>query len=243
MRKDDDFIDQDFMEESKTYSPVAITIIASIIIIAVLGVGYLYKNYKHNNVEEIIIIEADIDETKSQPLDPGGMVVSNLDKDVYDTIDKVSSRKNLESTETLLPPSEEPIDKKTLAVAQDSAIEETKVKENFKEVVENTEEYIKPIVQDKIRKKSKFAGKTENFYKVQIASFKSKKDAQKEWSILSKRYPKMIGKHKHYIVSKNIEGKGIFQRLQVGPFSNEQTARRACSEFKAAGVNCFIIKP
>ncbi len=286
---EDDLNDYLSEEPNKGYN--IITLLAIFLVAAglIATAWYIYNSYKNKNDDDIIVITADHDEIKVKPSDPGGMVVDNMDKAVYDTID--GSHKNETKIEIILPPSEEPIDKKSI-IAEDKStshhlssekqeiITAIKIDENEntakintssskeqskpikttkpdtkkepkiakliaieKAAEEKIEEYIKPTAKTQAKNKSSFIKKHETFYKVQVASFKSSNEAEKEWSNLSKRFPKLIGIHKHYVTSKNIEGKGIFHRLQVGPFDDENTAHAACKKFKESGVNCFIIKP
>lgn len=274
--KDDDLKDiDDLLEEPhKGYNRVALITIILVSIALIISVYYMYSSSKDKNDDQVIIISADEEEIKVQPLDPGGMVVSNMDKTIYDSIDGNDREK--EKSEILLPPSEEPIDRKEIllktefvdsqekiltsdddvsankiveskkqtAKAKSLSKEKAKVTEVSEEVIESSkEEYIKPIPQKETKVKAKFVKKSESFYKIQIASFKSSGEAQKEWNNLSKKFPKLIGIYKHYIVTKNIEGKGIFYRLQVGPFDSESKAYDKCNKFKGSGINCFIIKP
>lgn len=215
-------------------------IVGIIIVFAlILSIYYLFSKSTPSEIEEVIIISAEEDENdnKEQPMDPGGMVVSNVDKDIYDTIDKNSKRKD--DVQVLLTPTEEPVNKSEL-LSQDEPEQKTTEVTSKKEP---KEEFIKPVAQNKNIKHKKFAKQTDQSYRVQIASFKSKKDSEKQWKLLSKKYSKLLSGYEHYIVSKDIEGKGIFQRLQVGPFENKRAAKNACSEFKDHGLNCFVIKP
>lgn len=297
-----------FEEQTKSYSILTLSIIIVASIGLIVGAWYIYKSYQNKNYDEVVVISADQDEIKTLPLDPGGMVVNNMDKDVYNTIDK--NYKNNEKVEVLLPAAEEPINKKELLLAEMSPpvkqIDATSpapvvpaapaapaAPDNKPEVVESpvtiepkqkiaepaikskpvieqpqapakkkleakeaptaiaqnskseedSEEYIKPVTAVESKNKAKFASKPENFFKVQIASFKSVSDAEKEWKILTRKHPKILSSYQRYIVSKEIEGKGLFQRLQVGPFESESAAKKACSQFKEVGINCFIIKP
>ena len=290
-----------FEERTKSYSIVTLSIIILVSIGLMIAAWYIYKSYQTKNYDEVVVVSADQDEIKVQPSDPGGMVVNNMDKDDYDTIDK--NRNKTEKAEILLPPAEEPINKKDLLLANMSpavkkleelpvanepapvaqaaptpvvkieepkalvmAKEEPKVitaspkaeeKKSIKstmvikapvvepkeELTEKTEEYIKPVTKKDPKSKPQFAKKLDKFYKVQIASFKSVSEAEREWKNMSKRFSKILDGYQYYIVSKDIEGKGIFQRLQVGPFESESDAKKACSSFKDAGMNCFIIKP
>ncbi len=290
-----------FEEQTKSYSIVTLSVIILVSIGLIIAAWYIYKSYQTKNYDEVVVVSADQDEIKVQPSDPGGMVVNNMDKDVYDTIDK--NRNKTEKAEILLPPAEEPINKKDLLLADMSPdvkkleelpvaneatpiaqapapvvkIEEPKapmvIAEDPKsiavsdskmehvqpikstvvikapvvtpkeELAEKTEEYIKPVTKKEPKSKPQFAKKLDKFYKVQIASFKSVSEAEREWKNISKRFSKVLNGYQHYIVSKDIEGKGIFQRLQVGPFESESDAKKACSSFKDSGMNCFIIKP
>ncbi len=264
-----------FEEQTKSYSLITLAIIILSSIGLMVGAWYIYKSYQTKNYDEVVVVSADQDEIKAQPIDPGGMVVDNMDKDVYDTIDK--NHKPSDKAEILLPPAEEPINKKDLLLADMSPavkkLEELPVidkappvtapspsvekpkpaviappAEPLKSIViikapEKTEEYIKPVTKKESKNKPQFDKKMDKFYKVQIASFKSVSEAEREWKNMSRKFSKLLDGLQYYIVSKDIEGKGIFQRLQVGPFENEDSAKKACSNFKDAGMNCFIIKP
>lgn len=283
-------IDQDLLEtQDSGHSFVTLILIVLVIFVLAGGGWYFYKTFRNKNYDEVVVVAADTDEIKAQPLDPGGMVVDNMDKDIYNTIDK--NYKEKEKAEVLLPPAEEPIDKKELLIAQmsppvkkmDEPAEEPKAvpmavtepeMELAKQVVEqpkkhlvvskpapkeekveevkvsasvhvakDSEDFIKPVAVKTAKVKPDMVKKKDQFYKVQIASFKSASDAEKEWKLLLKKHPSLLGGYQRFIVSKDIEEKGVFHRLQVGPFDMENDAKKACSQFKNAGINCFIIKP
>lgn len=245
------------IESGKSYN-ITTLILIFIVAIGLMGTAwYIYNSYQDKPEGEILVISADMDEIKTKPVDPGGMVVDNMDKVVYDTIDK-QIKDVPKGNEVILPPAEEPIDKKSLIPSSEisentnvSIIEEPKVVIEEKVKIDEVniskaaeEEYIKPVVKkDNLKKPSKFSKKNDKSYKLQIASFKSRSDVEKEWNNLSKRFSKLLGEYSHYVVTKNIEGKGIFYRLQIGPFNNEEDASRACKSLKESGVNCFIVKP
>lgn len=327
-KEPNEIIDEElFEEQTKSYSIITLSIIILVSIGLMLGAWYIYNSYQTKNYDEVVIVAADDDEIKVQPADPGGMIVKNMDKDIYDNIDK--NRKINNKAEVILPPAEEPIDKKDLLLADMSPAvkklnetpenkkeepitippketkKETPVVITTKEVAKaspavttkvesrekatptppkpksietpldpkeeikkpaaetntpvvnptetkkstpkvapkKTEEYIKPVTKKELKNKPKFVEKTDNSYKVQIASFKSVSDAEKSWKSMSKRYSNVLKNYQHYVVSKDIPGKGIFQRLQVGPFKSKDLAQKACADFKDAGMNCFVIKP
>ena len=107
-----------FEEQTKSYSLVSLFAMLIVAIGLMAGSWYVYNSYKKKNYDEVIIVSADQDEIKVQPSDPGGMIVNNMDKDIYDAID--NNKKAVEKAEILLPPSEEPINKKDLLLAETS---------------------------------------------------------------------------------------------------------------------------
>lgn len=244
------------IESGRKYNVITL-ILVFFVAIGLMGTAwYIYNSYQDKPEGEVLVISADTDEIKTKPLDPGGMVVDNMDKVVYDTIDQQVKDVSMGS-EVILPPAEEPIDKKTIMPIPEEVINNNvALVEDVKVIIEEKdtlveanpkvieEEYIKPIAKkDNLKKPSKFIKKSDKSYKLQIASFKSRGDVEKEWNNISKRFPKLVGRYTHYVATKNIEGKGVFYRLQIGPFDKEEEANRACKSLKESGVNCFLIKP
>jgi hypothetical protein len=237
---------QNYTNEKKTnhgFSGLSITILSIAITGCLFTSWYLFNNSKDKTDGNIIVINADNEEIKTKPSDPGGMVVDNMDRVIYDTID--GYKQNEEPEVKILPTPEEPIDKtKLVEASKESPTENDKIEERIiidtkVDIVENKtidkeeEEYIKPVVKAQTSKKlQELANQQENGFKIQLASFRSKTDAQKEWDNLSRKFPKLISKYKHSIVSKNIEGKGIFYRLHVGSFNSESEAQKTCKNLK-----------
>ncbi len=248
-------------EPNKSYNLITLVAVFMVAVSLTGTAWYIYDSYRDKPEGEVIVISADNEEIKIKPLDPGGMVVDNMDKAVYDTLDKTSTNE-VSRVEKILPAAEEPLNKNTIILENQSEltnkadpilesdlviIEDIKPEVVVAEVIAPTskeEEYIQPVAKNENAKKAdSFAKQSDKFYKVQIASFRSKSDVEKEWNSLSKRFPKLIGGYSHYVVTRNIEGKGIFHRLQIGPFNQESDANRACKQLKESGVNCFLIKP
>ena len=82
-----------------------VTGFAVVMAIAGLG-GYVYQETTAPAVGELPLIEADDSPTKHRPAEPGGMVIPNQDKLVYETL---GDERNLDKIERLLPPPEEPM--------------------------------------------------------------------------------------------------------------------------------------
>lgn len=215
--------------------------------------SYIYYSAKDKPEGEVIVINADNEEIKIKPEDPGGMVVANMDRVIYDTID--GYKEDNQEEVKILPPTEEPIDKQTLIesikpvenlIEKTPLVEEVIVENKLEEKPssgEKVNEFIKPTVTAETSSKLVDLKRiNEKSYMVQLASFRAKSDAEKEWKNLSRRHAKILSKYQYVIVSKNFEGKGLFYRLQVGPFESESEAVKICKSFKESGINCITVK-
>ena len=252
MNNDDN--DDDLIDDPKSNFWVLFSIAIAVVAISFAG-WYVYDFYKEKNDNEMILITADHEEIKVEPAEPGGMVVDNMDKSVYESLEKPN---NHQEAERVLLPSEEPVDRASIAsapAASDEVSTQDKKQEFAAEVelqanaspallpaIENV-----PILEAKAEPKldSKKAAQrpAKKAYKVQIASFKTKQDAEKEWSKLSRKYSNLLQGYNNYIATKDIVGKGTFYRLQIGPFDNSNSARSACNKLQKNGINCFVVKP
>ena len=237
-------------------SLLSIALLLAVLGTTITGASYLYFSAKDKPEGEVAIINIDNEEIKIKPEDPGGMVVDNMDRVIYDTID--GYKENDKEQVKILPPSEEPVDKQAfMEQPKTEAIEEIAVEEmvvvdgNPKEPSSSGEatgeatksEFIKPkVTAETSNKLVDLKKRSEKRFMVQLASFRAKSDAEKEWSNLSRRYAKILSKYQYTITSKNIEGKGLFYRLQVGPFGNEAEAIKICKSFKESRINCITVK-
>lgn len=250
--EDDDLFDEP--KDKKLFSAkLTIAVLVSLII---GGAIYFYNSYKDNQDNEMLLITVEPEEIKVQPIEPGGMVVENMDKTVYEAIEKKTDEDP--KVEVILQPAEEPIDKKEILeekketeitdeVKLDNIQEQEPVVKDEPKPSKNNEEwdfgeeYIKPVAKESAVK-PKFAKAEVAGARVQLAAFKSSKEAEAQWKYLSKKHKNLFKSYDHYIVSKNIPGKGIFYRLQIGPFENANQASAACKKIKDSGINCFTVK-
>lgn len=259
MNKFDDHDDDLFDEPTSKATTFTKLMIAVVAFLFIGGGVYLYNSYKERRDSEMLLITVEPEEIKVQPIEPGGMVVENMDKSVYEAIEKKPHSEN--KVEVILQPTEEPIDKKEIEKAAAHDDEESEKQTEQKAIVavapsvaiktkqakkeadwDFEEEYIKPVAKESTIK-PKFVEQETKSYKVQLAAFKSSKEAETQWNFLLKKHSNIFKAYDHFVVSKNIPGKGIFYRLQVGPFKNMNDAKDACKTFKDLGINCFAVKP
>lgn len=78
-------------------------------------------------------------------------------------------------------------------------------------------------------------------YSIQIASTPSPEAAKSTYAALSRKFGGVIGGKGVNIQKANVEGKGTVYRVRI-PAGSKQNAAALCSDYKAAGGNCFVTK-
>lgn len=79
-------------------------------------------------------------------------------------------------------------------------------------------------------------------YKVQLGAYRSEEDAVKDWTRLNKLHPDELKSLQYFIERKDLGAKGIFYRLQAGPFDDSAAARLTCSKLVANNQGCFFVE-
>lgn len=87
----------------------------------------------------------------------------------------------------------------------------------------------------KTKKPAKKSGK----FMVQLASMQSKANADDEWKRLQKNHTPLFKGLANRIEKKHVDGKGIFFRLQAGPFDTKEKATAFCAKLKESNIPCF----
>jgi hypothetical protein len=75
---------------------------------------------------------------------------------------------------------------------------------------------------------------------VQVASQRSEQDAQASFKALQAKYPNVLGGREAMIRRIDLGDRGIFFRVQVGPFASADQANGLCDNLKAAGGQCIV---
>jgi len=78
---------------------------------------------------------------------------------------------------------------------------------------------------------------------VQIASLKSAESARRAWDQYLKRHKGLFAGLKLFVKTKSIKGRGVFYRMQVGPFADQAEARAKCAVLKKNKIPCLVIRP
>ena len=77
-------------------------------------------------------------------------------------------------------------------------------------------------------------------FMVQLASVKSEQRATGEWNRLRDRHGELLGDLELMLQRVDLGERGIFFRMQTGPFPNLATAQDMCRQLKAARLDCIV---
>jgi hypothetical protein len=212
-------------------------ILLIILVFTTIFAVYYFKTKRHKATNGFLpLIKADNSDFKIKPYDPGGMIVPNMDKTIYDNF---SSKPNKDRQEKILPPPEEPVDRAKYLGLEDLVEDTDKI---LKDIAPAKKEN-KEVVAYNLPKPPEKKDPKEKGYMLQLASFKSYKVALVGVDEIKKKHAKLIKSYKIYIEKKDIEYNKQFYRLQIGPIANESEARLICKKFKNEGQDCMMIKP
>lgn len=78
---------------------------------------------------------------------------------------------------------------------------------------------------------------------VQIGALPSAAAAEKEWARLSRRAPALFGDLKPQLNRFERDGQATLFRLRTGPLRDAEAAQAFCDRLRAAGGNCFVVRP
>jgi hypothetical protein len=79
-------------------------------------------------------------------------------------------------------------------------------------------------------------------YRVQLAALKTEADAKTAWKRLAAKYPDILGPLALHLEKVDLGTKGIYYRVQAGPFTDKNAARDICTKLKPKGQPC-LVKP
>lgn len=201
------------------------------------------------------LIQAQAGEEKVKPENEGGIEVPNQETSV------LNPQPAQPVTEVLMPPPEEPVAPPQPAAAPQPAPEEPAV-----ELVETTppaaaappapppaepvagsDPAAPPAAPEQPAAAQPAAPApapqiAAGDFLIQLASLTSPDAAQRAWSNLQQKHAGLLGDMALNIQEANIEGKGIYYRVQAGPLPNRATADDMCARLKAAQQDCIVVK-
>ena len=79
-------------------------------------------------------------------------------------------------------------------------------------------------------------------FTVQLASLKSREAAESAWSRIRDAQSPILGDRSANIVRVDLGARGVFYRLQAGPFESRAAAAEACDQLKTRQQDCLVVQ-
>ena len=80
-------------------------------------------------------------------------------------------------------------------------------------------------------------------FRVQLAAYRTPNAAATGWQTLQARYEDLLVGLESTVVQVNLGERGVFHRLQAGPFTSRATADNACAALRARNQACLVVSP
>jgi len=82
-------------------------------------------------------------------------------------------------------------------------------------------------------------GVVQSNLRVQVGSFRTAAEATSAWDKISTAHRALIGQRQPYIVEADLGARGIYYRLQMGPFGSRNEVSAFCRALKVQGQDCI----
>lgn len=80
-------------------------------------------------------------------------------------------------------------------------------------------------------------------YWIQVGSHKDENFARAEWQKIQNAAQAVIANAGNRIQRAELGGRGVFYRIQIGPFASQGEAGQFCAQLKTRAVDCFVAPP
>ena len=202
-------------------------------------------------------ITSDNETTTIIPDDPGGLEIPNQNLTIYDSGEDLteSSTLNPEENQTM-PEPDQPI----MSVDPETDLSQSEInkiiedlsdsKKNIqaseetqpatvdeKEISSQGEDFVANIAKDLKNEDLNEVGS----YRVQLASLTSETVAENELSKIKDKFSNVLNDFELKIYPVNIEGKGMYYRIQAGPIKTSDEAKNLCNELTRLQKKCFVV--
>ena len=78
--------------------------------------------------------------------------------------------------------------------------------------------------------------------RIQLASVRAEAEAQREWARLLRQHGDVLAGLTPSYTNADLGERGVYIRLQAGPFPIPEAARAACETLRARGVGCNVVR-
>lgn len=245
----------------------------SVAVLALAGFGgivwYAYTQGMQGGSAVAPVIRAEPGPTKIRPEQPGGLVVPNQDKMVYNNLMPGGGGAGQQGrAERLLPPPETPMPRPT-APARPPARDALPPPPSSAPAVvaplpqplplpaatetasAGTAQIVPPVLPQTAppvaaapptQQAARVPVLEPGSYRIQLAATKSEDEAHREWQRLQRANTDVLGPLQLTVTRADLgPEKGVFFRIQAGPL-NEASARQACDALKARKLGCLLVR-
>lgn len=247
-------------------------LLLSVLVMAVFagGLWFAYVQGTRHNAptgvkgEAIPVLRADQQPTKVKPDQPGGMTIPDQNVSIYN--EKPGGGTRLEK---LLPPPEKPLPRPTpppveapsstiagapppppvaAPSAADSAGAPAPAQGGAPAIVAPTGS--KPAAQGKTPAAANpaaavpapTAASLPGRIQVRLGSLRSPEAAKEEWTRLKHEHADLLGNLSAVAVRTDLGEKGIYYRIEAGPFADTAAAEKLCGEMKRRNLGCILAR-
>ncbi len=78
--------------------------------------------------------------------------------------------------------------------------------------------------------------------RIQLASVRDTAAAQREWARVSRQYADLLGHLTPQFIPADLGDRGVFVRVQAGPFASPEAAKATCDALRARGAGCNVVR-
>jgi hypothetical protein len=208
------------------------------------------------------LLKPDAQPTKVKPEQPGGMPMPNQNMSLY------NDKPGAEPVEKLLPPPEKPMVRpapppivppapaaaQTPVVPPASAISAEPPAAPAKAAAKPAVAAKAPAVEKPAAASSKTAAAAAKAelapaaaaktgpVVVRVGSVRTPEAAREEWSRLKRENADILGSVRANAVRTDLGDKGIYYRIEAGPFNDAAAAERLCGEMKRRSLGCILAR-
>ena len=80
-------------------------------------------------------------------------------------------------------------------------------------------------------------------FRVQLAAYRTPKAAANKWQILKTRHEDILGALELTVAQVNLGERGVFHRLQAGPYESRAVADSVCTVLRERDQACLVVSP
>ena len=264
----DEFATFDARDEDSRRGPL---LLAAAFAVFVLFLGVVWSAYnqglRESGRDGAPRLLADSEPYRERPLDPGGEQTPDTDMDVYD---RLTGEDHTNEAVTTRPEPEEPLDESRPAlrietVDADQTGAQPEPDQTAAPDVTPRQAPDRPAVSEPAPQRAEpetrpaaerepelepapaaattgIAVDTSGAWVVQIASFRSRDDAEAAWLAFRTRFSNIAAGVAPDVVEVNIPERGTYHRLRIAAFANRDAAVAYCARLQQGGQDCLVAR-